>query len=58
MPSPGRREENDEAGDPTTSRRQQDLSDLQEIERAFASGDEAIPLEQAKEELRAQGVDV
>ena len=36
----------------------EDLSDLQEIERAFASGDEVIPLEQAKEELRAQGVDV
>ncbi len=36
----------------------EDLSDLHEIERAFASGDEAISLEQAKEELRAQGVDV
>ena len=38
--------------------RLEDFADLQEIDRARRSGEEAIPWEQAKEELRAQGVDV
>jgi hypothetical protein len=36
----------------------EDLADLQEIDRIGISGEETIPWEQAKEELRAQGVDV
>ena len=35
-----------------------DLSDLQEIDRVRNSGEEIIPWEQAKEDLRGQGVDV
>ena len=58
MPSRDRSEENDEAGDTITSQRQEDLSDLQEIERVRKDGEETIPWEQAKSELRTQGVDV
>ena len=36
----------------------EDLSDLQEIDGVRSSGEEPIPWEQAKEELRSQGVDV
>ena len=36
----------------------EDLSDLQEIERVRRDAEETIPWEQAKAELRAQGVDV
>ncbi len=36
----------------------EDLADLQEIDGVRSSGEEAIPWEQAKEELRSQGVDV
>lgn len=58
MPSPDKREEDGEAAEPATSQRQQDLSDLQEIDRVRKDGEETIPWEQAKAELRAQGVDV
>ena len=34
------------------------LADLQEIDRILNTGEETIPWEQAKEELRAQGVEV
>lgn len=36
----------------------EDMADLQEIDRVRNSDEEVIPWEQAKEELRAQGVDV
>ena len=36
----------------------EDLADLQEIDRVRNAGEETLPWEQAKEELRAQGVDV
>jgi len=36
----------------------EDLSDLQEIDGVRGSGEQTIPWEQAKEELRSQGVDV
>ena len=36
----------------------EDLADLQEIDRIRNTGEETIPWEQAREELRAQGVDV
>lgn len=36
----------------------EDLSDLQEIDGVRSSGEETIPWEQAKEELKSQGVDV
>ena len=36
----------------------EDLSDLQQIDGVRSSGEETIPWEQAKEELRSQGVDV
>jgi hypothetical protein len=58
MPSRDSREENGEPGDETTSRRQEDLSDLQKIDRVRKDGKEPVPWEQAKAELRAQGVDV
>ena len=58
MPSRDRCEEDGEKGDATTSRRQEDLSDLQEIDRVRKDGEEPVPWEQAKAELRAQGVDV
>ena len=37
---------------------EEDLADLQDIDRIRNSGEETIPWEQAKEELRAQGVEV
>ena len=37
---------------------EEDQADLQEIDRIRNAGEESIPWEQAKEELRAQGVDV
>ena len=58
MPSQDRSADDGESGDATTSQRQEDLSDLQEIDRARKDGEEPIPWEQAKAELRAQGVDV
>ncbi|MCY3544195.1 MAG: hypothetical protein OXH22_09160 [Chloroflexi bacterium] len=36
----------------------EDLEDAEEIKRSRASGEEAIPWEQAKVELRAKGIDV
>ena len=36
----------------------EDMEDAEEISRSRASGEEAIPWEQAKAELRAQGIDV
>ena len=36
----------------------EDLADLQEVDRVRNAAEETIPWEQAKEELRAQGVDV
>ena len=36
----------------------EDLADLQEMDRVRSVGEETIPWEQAKVELRAQGVDV
>jgi hypothetical protein len=36
----------------------EDLEDAQEIERLRDSGEEVIPWEQAKEELRGEGLDV
>jgi hypothetical protein len=36
----------------------EDAADLQEIDRVRNSDEEILPWEQAKEELRAQGVDV
>ena len=36
----------------------EDLEDAEEISRSRASGEEAIPWEQAKSELRAKGIDV
>ena len=35
-----------------------DLADLQEIDRVRNIGEEALPWDRTKEELRAQGVDV
>ena len=35
-----------------------DLADLQEIDRVRNIGEEALPWDQTKDELRAQGVDV
>ena len=37
---------------------EEDQADLQEIDRIRNAGEESIPWEQAKEELRAQGVEV
>ena len=36
----------------------EDLEDAEEIRRSRASGEEAVPWEQAKAELRAKGIDV
>ena len=36
----------------------EDLEDAEEISRSRASGEEAIPWEQAKAEMRAKGIDV
>lgn len=36
----------------------EDIEDADEISRSRASGEEAIPWEQAKAELRAKGIDV
>ena len=36
----------------------EDIEDAEEISRSRASGEEAIPWEEAKAELRAKGVDV
>ena len=36
----------------------EDMEDAEEISRSRASGEEAIPWEQAKVELRAKGIDV
>ena len=36
----------------------EDLADLQEIDHVRNTGEETMPWERAKEELRAQGVDV
>lgn len=36
----------------------EDIEDIEEIDRARAASEEAIPWEHAKEELRAKGVDV
>ena len=36
----------------------EDLADMEEIDRVRRAGEETIPWEQAKAELRAQGVDV
>ena len=36
----------------------EDMEDAEEIRRSRASGEEAIPWEQAKAELRAKGIDV
>lgn len=36
----------------------EDIEDAKEISRSRASGEEAIPWEQAKAELRAKGIDV
>ena len=58
MPSEDRREEDGEAEGATTSPRHEDLSDLEEIDRVRKDGGETIPREEAKAELRAQGVDV
>ena len=38
--------------------RLEDMADLQVIDHVRKSGEETIPWEQAKEELRAKGVDV
>ena len=37
---------------------EKDLADLQEIDRIRNSGEETVPWEQAKVDLRAQGVEV
>ena len=58
MPSRDRWKEDGEKREATTSRRQEDLSDLQKIDRVRKDGKEPVPWEQAKAELRAQGVDV
>jgi hypothetical protein len=64
MPSRDSREENGEPGDETTSQWQklvtllEDLSDRREIDRVRKAGEETIPWEQARAELRAQCVDV
>ena len=36
----------------------EDIEDLQEIDRVRESGEEYVPWEQAKTELRANGIDV
>ncbi len=36
----------------------EDIEDAEEISRSRASGEEAIPWEQAKAELRSKGIDV